>query len=95
METVGFSGFGGERSGWVVRTFSPKVSQKDRSRRVTTRPGDEGVPRWSSLVVRVLVVSGDGMGGWKGEWEDGPGLPEPTDVAFYVSWYSTIWESEG
>lgn len=53
---MGFSWFGRE-GGEVERgarrrgalTTSPSVSQNERSMRVTTRPGDEGVPRWSSL----------------------------------------------
>ena len=32
-----------------LTSSSPRVSQYERSIRVTTRPGDEGVPRWSWL----------------------------------------------
>lgn len=87
------------------RTSSPSVSQKERAIRVTTLPGAEGVPRWSSLGFCEKVwggVYGLGGMGWDGEvrwvfkWErgDGPGLPESTDVVFYVSGYSAIWERE-
>lgn len=85
-------------------TSSPSVDQKEWEIRVTTRPGDEGVPRWSSLVWMVgLVLGWDGLGGdgdgirgrvdgvEKEERENGPGLPEPTDVACYVTRYATIW----
>ena len=43
-------GGGGEGRGSVqMCTGSAKVAQKERSMRVTTRPGEVGVPRWSSL----------------------------------------------
>jgi len=47
-------GVGKGDRGWMWRgghlTSSPSVDQKECEIRVTTRPGDEGVPRWSSLV---------------------------------------------
>jgi len=43
------------RGEWRWLTWSVKVSQCALSIRVTTRPGAEGVPRWSSLCV-VLVM---------------------------------------
>ena len=55
---------GKERRGGV-QTGSSSVDQKERSMSVTTRPGEEGVPRWSCLICeeeRVRLDAGHGQG---------------------------------
>lgn len=55
---------------------------------MTTRPGEEGVPRWSSLWKCELLFI---LGGGDGKRETLPRLPKPPHIAFDVAGYSTVF----
>ncbi len=60
---------------------------------MTTRPGREGVPRWSSLGGKGELGTNGVFGlGEGGNGDCIPGLPESTHVAGYVAGDAEVWD---